>query len=108
MCILHFIAHRFAPADPLLFILPLSPSERRPVSRPCPCCFTVHYVLDRDHLVHMGLMLEAAKAQGERYIGLTGAAVRPVVLLRLAVLAREPHYTFCDKFARLHARSFIE
>ena len=56
----------------------------------------------------MGLMFEAAKAQDETYVGLAGAAAGPVVLLRLAVLARKPLYAFCDRFARLHARSFAE
>ena len=41
-------------------------------------------------------MFEAAKAQGETYIGLVGAGMGPVVLIGLAVLARELLYAFCD------------
>ena len=69
----------------------------------------VHCVGDWDHLVHVALMFEAAKAHGEMYVGLASAGVGPVVLIWLAVLAREHLYAFCDdKFARLHACSFTE
>lgn len=79
--VIHFIAH---PIGAQLRVRQggsqrLASSKPRPVFHSCPRCFILCHGWYRDHLVHVGIMFDVAKVQGDAHMGSADAAAVRVV-----------------------------